>query len=476
MVMSSTQIYQLRKEGRVADAWNGAREALAQRPQDRYIQNAYGWVIYDRLKKTVEQPVNDSNRNTVIGQITYLAREYGRLANLERPGLLHSLILCLILKCRRHWPSFLPFARWWGSDNFLAQDSEVYVTVEGKRVPSLRERYFTSVGSAFVKKDDAESDLAAWAESVIDRGMEEYPRSVFFPYFKGRVLDRMGQKSKAREFYTRALQLDPRREWLWAWLGGTFRETEPEKAVICYAKAVKLCRNDNAAVGRREALAEVLIALGRYADAARQVNAALDTAAVLEVKVGSGLRTFEASDWYGAYRDRPSESDPACESAERVFLFGDNAPNISIRQGVVESNNEGKGFVNVAFGPDEWIKVYHEEFGGVKELNPGALVEVKSCGRRVLNVKRCEQGELEGFCRIFEGVFTSVSDSLYGFLDTEPGVFVPPPLVSSEKLAHGMRVRCRALYTRNRRKDTLGWKALTAEPCGKAEGTERRND
>lgn len=476
MIISSQQIHRIRKEGRVEDAWNCAVEALSRSPRDRYIQNAYGWVVYDRLKRIAETPVDDNNRAEVVRQVTFLAREYGKLKELKRPDLLHSMILGVILKCREVWPSFLPFARWWGTESFLPQDFEVFVTDEGKRISSLRQRFFTSVGSALVKTDSVDSDLEAWAENVIDRGMEEYPRSVFLPYFKGRVLERKGKKSDAEKFYIRALQLDSRSDWLWARLGGTFRETEPQKAVVCYAKAVRLCRNDNAVVGRRVALAEALLGIERYADAARQVTIALDMSARQEVKTRSKLSAFEVSDWYSAYRERPSDADPACESAERVFLFGDDAPNVAIRAGVVDFQSTEKRFANVALGPEEWVKVFYDEFDSVKHFVPGTLVEIKSCCRRIRSVKKCERKEVEGFCRNFEGVFTSVTDSRFGFLDTDPGVFVPPPLVSSGKLAHGMRVRCRAVYTRNRRRDTLGWKALTVEPCGEAEGNGRRID
>jgi len=54
------EITDLRKSGRLDEAYSLAKQSLAQHPDDKFIKSAYGWVIYEKLKKTVEMATQNN--------------------------------------------------------------------------------------------------------------------------------------------------------------------------------------------------------------------------------------------------------------------------------------------------------------------------------------------------------------------------------------------------------------------------------
>ena len=50
--------------------------------------------------------------------LNYYIDIYAKLDLIDKPDLLHSMILMQVLKIDKEWERFLGFAKWWGVDNF----------------------------------------------------------------------------------------------------------------------------------------------------------------------------------------------------------------------------------------------------------------------------------------------------------------------------------------------------------------------
>jgi len=83
-----------RQAGDLSAALALGRELLKEHPEDRFLKNEIGWVLYQKLKDCVQnaRAFPDQTDNQAVGQqIRNYLGEYSRL-NLDRPDLLFSLL------------------------------------------------------------------------------------------------------------------------------------------------------------------------------------------------------------------------------------------------------------------------------------------------------------------------------------------------------------------------------------------------
>ena len=49
------EVTKLRKEGRLDEAYSRGYELIEENPDDRYLADSVGWVLYDKVKKIVDE-------------------------------------------------------------------------------------------------------------------------------------------------------------------------------------------------------------------------------------------------------------------------------------------------------------------------------------------------------------------------------------------------------------------------------------
>jgi len=92
------EIYALRKEGKVEEAYLQGYELLEEKPQDTYLKQAIAWVLFDKIKEHANDVKQDESRApAAASQVRELLKKFARLS-LSRPDLCFSLILVQIMR------------------------------------------------------------------------------------------------------------------------------------------------------------------------------------------------------------------------------------------------------------------------------------------------------------------------------------------------------------------------------------------
>ena len=234
---------ELSRQGREASR-NGQNE-LAQKllrqayetcSDDADIQTSYGWELERALSNCVRDEQPDANR------VRQLLLEYGRLDQIERPGMLHSLVLAQAAKAagKRAFSGFRRFLVWWDESHLRPDDFEQYRPGDGEQAyPSVVERVIK--GLYKVAHDSGHKDDVACAVSFIGRHYTRYPEQEWFPYYYGQMLLKSGKTDEARGFVLPIVKRKMNEFWAWHTLGETYSGQDTERQIACYCRALA-CR------------------------------------------------------------------------------------------------------------------------------------------------------------------------------------------------------------------------------------------
>lgn len=206
-----------------------------------------GWLTYYVLKAT--------DLNNALGR-KRLLNEYLHL-NLERPSLLHSLILDEAIKIERNTPlqfRIRDFIRFWGLNNLREEDWELYRTPDGNTLPSKVEKLIGVYAKEL--KTDAVEAPDEFAE-LVDKALERYPQSQNMPYFKAIVLLSKGQREEALNYYRDLILRFPSKAYLWEHTSKLIDDIDTKIALLC--KAITIEDNEEFLVKIRLKMAELLI-------------------------------------------------------------------------------------------------------------------------------------------------------------------------------------------------------------------------
>ncbi|EGJ09053.1 tetratricopeptide repeat protein [Rubrivivax benzoatilyticus] len=465
-MIGAADISRLRKAGELAEALERARGAHESSPGDVYIQRAYGWVLYDIVKREVDDL---EQQRIAPAQFTermplWLA-EYRTLDAVERPDLLHSLMTNLAVRTHRQWDGFLEFARGWDPCHFRPEDRQPYAMPNGKRMPGLESRWFYAVGRELAERGLVlEPALRDWAERQLHDALRRHPDDPWLNLPLSRWLMARGEVGQARGRLAAVVRRQRQAAWAWDALGRTFELDAPADAIVCHFHALSLAGQPQEVAGTRVRLAELLVQAQRFDEAALQVHRALAFRRASGFKLPQELARFAASEWFALRQDAsrlPPEPDTARE-AGRVLDRLDERP-VVFRIGVVDHQNPGKALAHVAFAPDEGTSLHYARHPGAERLRPGQLVEVafRQGDVRSIRFRPTEAEAIAGFCRPVTGTLVRRDGQSYAFLQGDDGTraFVPPALLEPVSRAQPDSARAVVCMAKDRQ-GKAGWRVL----------------
>ncbi|WP_119157591.1 DUF7017 domain-containing protein [Caldimonas tepidiphila] len=465
----ASEISALRKGGRLAEALDLARAAHEASPRDPYLQRAYGWVLYDIVKLDVRDLENQRlPKGEFAHRFGLWMAEYQALDDLDRPGLLYSLMLNLAVKASRAWPGpgFLEFARWWGPQHLRAEDLQPYTPADGKTVASLGLRLHYAIGRGLLEQlDGGDPDLLRWAGKQLLVALDRHPDDLWLNHYRSKWLLAQGEVEQARQCTASVVRRQRRAAWAWALLGQTFESQDPDAAITCFFRSVQLAREPMEVANTRLSLARLLAQQQRFDEAAVQVHRALQFRSDNGFRVSQDLQQLLRSGWFKQRPELealPREPDVAGE-ADALLRSLDDRP-VLFRTGVVDHQNPQKSLAHVAFPADEGTVLAYGRFPGADQLQPGQLVEVGYVqGQKwPVGFQVSKASEIAGFCRRMSGEVTQRDGQGFGFLVTAEGerVFIPPALLTRFSPARpGEAAECIALLSRDKQ-GKAGWRAL----------------
>lgn len=461
------EITRLRKGGDLSGARRLAREALAAAPGDRYLQNAFGWVLYEELKRDVRAfNSNALAAGALARSLDRVAAEYRRLEALKKPDLLHSLLFQFMVRAADEWPGFIAFARWWGFDSFRDEDRlPLRPTSGGKPLPSLEMRALYAVGKALAR-GDIDGEHAAWGISTLDASLRSHPDDVWLNYYRAKVLVGAGKVREALRFLQPVVTRNITAAWVWGLLAQIIEADDRDRAIICCYRAVKLARKPAEVIKTRVRLARLLAHAERFPEAARQVRQAYHDRQAEGWAITQELAGMLDSAWFRLHKETAATAGPDVEPQALEVLCGLFPEGFEQRTGVLESHNAAKELAYIRFSAADGMPLPYRLCKGLKKLPAGTVVSLamsRGNGRaRVLSLRVAEEGGLPDFMRQVSGDISIRDGRSYGFIGGagKESVFVEPGLISRHALAHGAPVSGIAVRSVDRKTGREGWKLL----------------
>ena len=217
---------------------------------DRRLQNDLGWLTYYVLKST---PASDPHSRKVI------LSQYFKL-NLERPSILHSLILIEAVKIEQNTPlqfRIRDFIRLWGLENLRDEDWAQFTTDSGNILPSTVEKLI-GVYAKELKTDKVESpeDFV----ELVDKALLRYPKNQNMPYFKAIVLLSQGRNEEAIKYYRELILKFPAKFYLWDQMAELVDDLDTRIGLL--SKALNCGDEENFLGGVRLRMASLLLQKG----------------------------------------------------------------------------------------------------------------------------------------------------------------------------------------------------------------------
>ena len=227
---------------------------------DVKLHRDYGWLIYYALRQT---ELNDAyNRKFLIAR--YLKLE------LERPSMLHSLILSEAVKIEKNTPlqfRIRDFIKMWGIENLREEDWKQFTTNDGKTIPSTVEQLI----SVYAK--EMKTDGVVPCEEVcelLDKALPKFPNNQYLPYYKATMLIAQGKKEEATDYYKTLIIANPSKFYLWDQLAELVDDENVAIGLRC--KAVTSGTDEEFIVNVRLRLAAMLIAKGLLPNAKHELD------------------------------------------------------------------------------------------------------------------------------------------------------------------------------------------------------------
>ena len=295
------EVTALRKAGRLDEAYQKGRELLKEHPDDRYLANSFGWVLYDKVKELVEQAnqLQGTSGEAHSEQLRQLLREYAKL-KLPQPDLLFSRLLSQTLR----FPGkleFLPkFIKWAGLDSFRAEDYQTTYGQddENKVFESLLEKTARTAGK--VARDLQELELKDFVVALINKVLAEAQvRSPkWLNYHKALLLDDLGRKEEAKALLLSFVQENRSDYWTWHALAKIVEISDPALALALCAKACLTCSDPNFGVSVFEDLSRLAVHQGKMQLAKWATAQAFTVRSNNQWKISQSLREILNADWY----------------------------------------------------------------------------------------------------------------------------------------------------------------------------------
>jgi hypothetical protein len=300
MPYPNQEIAELRKEGRLEEAYLKAKEFLRESPDDKYLKFSFGWVLHDKIKALKSNTTQNSHEQTqsIAQEIRNLLLEYRGL-ELERPDLLFSQLLIKIVKVENlEW--FSKFMLWAGLDSFRPEDLRKK-TGEGETAfPPMIYDVAKKVAKTALDKEHEQQEFAIdLLEKAITEGELDDNERQWLVYRKALLLVELERPEEAQKLLVPIVRKKQSEFWAWSALAKAFEGSNPQMALSLYAKAFLQCKEQKFILKTCEGLCRASVAQDRFDLAKWAVDKAVAVRTENQWRSPQSLRDLLDSDWYG---------------------------------------------------------------------------------------------------------------------------------------------------------------------------------
>lgn len=467
-------------------------------PVNVWNKRALSWVYYDLLKKQAEaydyaafietlekvkeldMPADEKmffeNLAWPLSAIfRFLAKDntkdYGKISRLygltkrfpiPRPAKSFSVLYATIHKAYKDFVQYTEVIDDLGIENLLPEDFKEQ-EYNGKKNMSLAEQVYIAYakhlaeGNAIGAYGHREIDIQKINEflPLLDELIDKYPDYLYPPYFKAKLLLKLGADDIMSSFLPFARKKKDE-YWVWQLLAEIYKE-KPEIVFASYCKALSLRTKDDFLVKIRQSFARLLIGKNMYAEAKTELERILVVKAAMQIRIPNEVQMWVASEWYQTNEKKHDNFSLYIHYAPQAeeLLFAD-IPEETV---VVEFVNRDRNILNFVKNQDK--KGFFKYDRLLRNPQIGDVLKVRfrdspSEGRHT--VYTVQQGDPEKCSALKEvnGDLRIIPAGI-GFIDD---VFVEKPVIAKFNLTNAQKISGKAILSFNKTKNQWGWKLI----------------
>ncbi|MGI2028282.1 DUF7017 domain-containing protein [Endozoicomonas acroporae] len=466
------QVNRLRKAGDLPGAWNTGFAGLAENPQNRYLRGALFWVCYDYLKGFLQPIMLRGQQNSgyrpsdrEYRDIEGILEVIGQL-QIPTGGFEYSRLLVLFRKNMDCFPTLIRLVMQHQDDLFNDEDKMPYVSDRGE-LPSLMLNCVRKVALAWQSFGKHWQLPLSDVLALLDRARGEcrdIQHKLWLDYDQARCLVMAGKNREAREFILPVLRRKQSESWAWGALASTYRQDDSEAAVILFAKGIGCAVNDQFSIPLLKGIAPLLMTQGKSREGSLFIKKLVHIYQSQEWAVKQNIIELTQNSGYDQSVDLAELPSVITQLSAKALTYLHGPTRQCV--GVVERcHQSGKGF-EVYLSQRETLSVrlgLHQQASGQRKLpSPGdyvtlTLAEPEPGCFEVVASGNSEPVDMDGV-ETLTGILR-VNPKGFGFVED---TFVPPFLLP--KGMDGQRVTVIRIKSVDRKKQTIGWKAIHLGP------------
>lgn len=380
-----------RTQGHEAEACDSLAALQETDNLDTRFHTTYAWCIYRALH--ADDATNALRRKRWLNNYLKL--------QVERPSLLHSLILGEAVRTERSTPQdfvFSTFAAMWDLANVRDDDWNQATTQDGKRIPSLIEKLI----SVYCKEMAVMPQLEPSDDftRLLDRAIEKFPGNDNLPRYKAQMLIKQGHDNLAVDFYKALIAKNAGKVYLWSELAQLVDDRQLKISLLCNALLQRV--QPEFVVKVRLRLATLLREAGENEQARHEID---------KVKA-----TYEQNNWripieyYIEYNHLQLVTASGCNSYYAAhkkeahdFIYGQLPSVTMVKAGVViDEKRPGKKIAKwVMYSPTgEKTMVAARALGVPREARDGECYDITMQGRRPVAATKSAQQQHDWLRRV----------------------------------------------------------------------------
>lgn len=458
-------ITNLRKAGKLSEAWEFGCPLVQQSPTDGYLKGAFFWVCYDYLKEAVA-PIkeraqsnggNYTPNHTELERINFLL-DWIIWLDIPAGGYEYRSLLLLFQKNLETVPKLVLLLVKFGAALFNEEDKQPYQGEKGES-PSLMLKFTRKVASAWMEHEEVRQigiEQLLMMFGQVRSQAKDIQHLIWLDYDEAKCLIIAGRLEQAREFVIPVLRNKQTESWAWGALATTYRKQDVGAAITLFSKGLCCAHDEKFALPLLKGLAPLLAANGQTAEASMCVRRAINCYESNGWKLKADLEKLCTQPWFDAGVDPdeltgflegesatamdllhgPSEQCVAIisnihQSGKGFHAYRDHTHSYSVRLGLYKSKDQPKAgdYVRITLAAED-----------------EAVISAEPCVAEAMDDVGFDEGEI----RVAEKGFGFVNDT-----------FVPPYLINEG--VDGRSVKIVKVLDFDKTKNKQAWKAISLE-------------
>jgi len=457
----------LRKTGKLQEAWNLGFSELEKNPNDSYLKGALFWVCHAYLKenqsKIAQRAKSSGNFKPTDFEFEQIERLLQTIMQLgiKTGGMEYKNLLIQFKKNGECFPTWIHCILKHQDTLFDAESKDPFQVEKGE-VPSLMLSSARHTAKAWINAAELwQLDLNLVLEFITKTRVEvkDTQHLIWLEYDQAKCLIITGQLLEARKLIIPILKKKQSESWAWGALAATYRQEDSDIAIELFSKGISCAHEVSFSLKLLKGIIPLLVAKQQTKEASMCLKRIVNTYYSNDWKLKKDIEQLVLQPWYDNTVNE-NNLDTFVKSASYKaldYLHGETHLVVGLVKNIHKSGKGFHVFINKETSVSVRISIHQSKkkplVGDYVELSvtkeeSGELFPVKSTP--------CQPSEIQGVSTI-QGELR-LAPKGFGFVEN---TFIPPFLIDSIK--NSSIVSVLSITTWDKTKSRYGQKAIKIE-------------